>query len=69
MSLSRKFYAPLPPYADERRFADACCDELDTSKENSQRLVRLRFRGCVEVLRVVYADFDGFDAVAECLGQ
>ena len=28
MSLSRKVYAPLPPYADERRFADACCDEL-----------------------------------------
>jgi hypothetical protein len=23
MSLSRKVYAPLPPYADERRFADA----------------------------------------------
>ena len=28
MSLSRKVYAPLPPYADERRFADACCDGL-----------------------------------------
>jgi len=23
MSPSRKVYAPLPPYADERRFADA----------------------------------------------
>jgi len=28
VSLSRKVYAPLPPYANERRFEDACCDEL-----------------------------------------
>src|ERR1700730_13466471 len=28
MSQSRKVYAQLPPYADERQFADACCDEL-----------------------------------------
>jgi hypothetical protein len=35
MSPRRKVYAPLPPYADERRFADACCAELDSSKESS----------------------------------